>query len=39
MRKRHKKQLNDSRIEHDPGTDYGETTNYNNLIKVITYDR
>jgi hypothetical protein len=31
--------LNDSRIEHDPGTDYGETTNYNNLIKVITYDR
>lgn len=31
--------LNDSNIEHDPGTSYGGDTNYNNLLKVITYDR
>lgn len=31
--------LNDSNIEHDPGTSYGGDTNYNNLLKVITYDK
>lgn len=30
--------LNDSQIEHDPGTNYGGKTNYNNLLKVITYE-
>lgn len=30
--------LNDSNVEHDPGTPYGGSTNYNNLLKVITYD-
>lgn len=29
--------LNDSRVEHDPGTSYGGKTHYNNLLKVITY--
>lgn len=31
--------LNDSNVEHDPGTPYSGKTNYNNLIKVITYDK
>lgn len=31
--------LNDSNIEHDPGSSYGGDTNYNNLLKVITYDK
>lgn len=30
--------LNDSNIEHDPGTKYEGSTNYNNHLKVITYD-
>lgn len=29
--------LDDPQIEHDPGSPYGGTTNYNNLLKVITY--
>lgn len=31
--------LNDSNVEHDPNTSYSGNTNYNNLLKVITYDR
>lgn len=31
--------LNDSNIEHDPSTNYSGNTNYNNLLKVITYDK
>lgn len=31
--------LNDSNIEHDPGSNYGGNTYYNNLLKVITYDK
>jgi len=31
--------LNDPNIEHDAGTQYGGKTNYNNLIKVITYNK
>lgn len=31
--------LNDSNIEHDPNTSYGGSRNYNNLLKVITYDK
>ena len=31
--------LNDSRVEHDPGTNYEGSTHYNHLLKVITYDR
>lgn len=26
-------------IEHDPNTSYGGSRNYNNLLKVITYDK
>lgn len=29
--------LDDSQIEHDPGSHYGGDTNYNNLLKVVTY--
>lgn len=31
--------LNDPNIEHDPGTSHGGSTHYNNLLKVITYDK
>lgn len=29
--------LNDSRVEHDPGTSSNGSTHYNHLLKVITY--
>lgn len=31
--------LNDPNVEHDPGTTYGKDDYYNNLLKVITYDK
>lgn len=31
--------LDDSNIEHDPGTSYSGNTNYNNILKVITYNK
>ena len=31
--------LNDPNIEHDPDCKYGGNTNYNNLLKIIMYDK
>jgi Peptidase C10 family. len=31
--------LNDSNIEHDLGANQGGDTNYNNLLKIITYEK
>ena len=31
--------LDDSNIEHDAGTSYGGSTNYNNFLRIITYDK
>lgn len=31
--------LNDPNIEHDPDCSYGGNTNYNNLLKIIMYDK
>ncbi|MGM9790545.1 MAG: C10 family peptidase [Candidatus Cryptobacteroides sp.] len=31
--------LNDARMEGDPGSESNQNTNYNNLLKVITYDK
>ena len=30
---------NTTRVEHDAGQRYGGDTNYNNLLKVILYDK